>query len=209
MDHLFVERGYRRYHSSVKRPLSPLLAASAAAVFICMALAHLPLARVLHYATFGFSGDARLPWLLPVIVAGAFLYERLVRGTLYAAARARLTPGLAAPVVAIAGAVLPGAARLFLVKRPPAPFVLASLHAFLVAALLGLGLCWMALAAGSTLPCGAAQAAIWSAKLAVAVNYRGGVVPVMELVGAAAASAGVALVLSRALAPHRDAVIAA
>ena len=73
--------------------------------------------------------------------------------------------------------------------------------------LLGLGLAWLALGGGSTVPGALGLAAIWSVRLLVAVRFHGGVVPLLEILAAGLAALAVALVLYRPLAPHRDAVM--
>jgi hypothetical protein len=182
-------------------------ALAAAAVFALAALSYLPAARFLHYAS--FSGDvdaARLAWLVPLAIAGAFAFERLVRGALYGWMRTKLPPGLAAPAVAALGAVPMAAARLAFGTRFDGPPILGLVHAYLVAIALGLGLAWLALGTGSTLPGGAALAAVWAAKAAAPVVSHGRPVPLLELLAAALAALAVALVLNKSLAPHRAAM---
>ena len=185
----------------------PWLAAAAAAACALLALSYLPAGRALRYAVLNVSSDARLAWLLPLAVAGAFVNERVVRGWIYGKLRERLTPGLAAPCVAILGAFAPAAARLAVFGRKGAAPALVAGHAFLVASLLGLGLAWLALGTGSTVPGGAALAAVWTTKLGVNVEYVGPAVPFLELVASGLAAAGVAAVLWDPLAPHRDKVM--
>jgi hypothetical protein len=186
---------------------APARAAGAALVFAAAALAYVPAARALHYAS--FSGDvdaARLAWLVPLAIVGAFAFERVVRGGFYAWLRAKLPAGLAAPAVAALGAVPMAAARLAFGSRFDGPPVLGLLHAYLVAVALGLGLAWLALGTGSTLPGGAALAAVWAVKAAAPVVSHGRPVPLLELLAAALAAAATALVLNRPLAPHRAAM---
>jgi hypothetical protein len=182
-------------------------ALAAAAVFALAALSYLPAARFLRYAS--FSGDvdaARLVWVVPLAVASAFVFERLVRGGLYGWLRANLAPGLAAPAVAALGAIPMAAARLRFGTRFDGPPVLALVHAYLVALALGLGLAFLALGTGSTVPGGAALAAVWAVKAAAPVVSHGRPVPLLELLAAALAAAGAALVLNKSLAPHRAAM---
>lgn len=185
----------------------PGLAAGAAAAFALLALSYIPVGRALHYASPGLSTDTRLPWLVPLAVAAAFLHERVVRGFLYDALRRRVPPGLGAPLIAGIGAILPAAARLAVWGRNGAAPVLVAGHALLVGFFLGLGLAWMALATGSTVPGGAGLAAVWAAKLVVAVDHVGPAVPFLELSAAVLAAAGTAFVLWSPLAPHRDRVM--
>jgi hypothetical protein len=172
-----------------------------------VSLAYLPAARALHYLS--FSGDVdvkRLAWFAPAAVLGAFLFERVVRGTFYGWLRTKLPVGLAAPAVAAIGAIPVAAARLVLAPRFEAQPALAIAHAYLVAGALGLGLAWLALGTGATWPGGAALAAIWLVKGALPVAFHGRPVPVLELLAAALASVAVAFVLEKPLTAHRDAL---
>ena len=93
-------------------------AVAAGAAFALAALSYLPAARFLHYAS--FSGDvdpARLAWVVPLAIAGAFVFERIVRGSLYGWLRRRLPPGLAAPSVA----ALAAAAAALVLRESLAP----------------------------------------------------------------------------------------
>jgi len=186
---------------------APALAAGAALAFAVAALSYLPAGRLLHYAS--FSGDvepARLAWLVPLAIAGAFVFERVVRGAFYGWLRTKLPPGLAAPAVAALGAIPMAAARLVFGARFDGPPVLGLVHAYLVAFALGLGLAWLALGTGSTLPGGAALALVWAVKAAAPVVSHGRPVPLLELLAAAVAAAAAALVLHKSLAPHRAAM---
>jgi hypothetical protein len=186
---------------------APTLAAGAALAFALAALSYLPAARFLRYAS--FSGDvnsARLAWLVPLAVAGAFAFERVVRGSLYSFLRSKLPAGLAAPAVAALGAIPMAAARLLFGPRFDGPPVLGLLHAYLVALALGLGLAFLALGTGSTVPGGAALASVWAVKAAAPVVSHGRPVPLLELLAAALAVAAAAFVLRKPLAPHRDAM---
>jgi hypothetical protein len=191
----------------VKSGVDATLAAGAAAALAVVSLAYLPAARSLHYLS--FSGDvdrARLLWFVPAAVLGAFVFERVVRGTLYGWLRTKLPAGTAAPAVAALGAIPVVAFRLGLAPRFEAPPALAIAHAYLVAFALGLGLAWLALGTGSTWPGGAALAAVWLVKGALPASFHGRPVPVLELLAAVLASLAVALVLRRPLAPHRAAM---
>ena len=191
----------------MKRGVDATHAAGAAAVLAVVSLSHLPAARFLHYLS--FSGDVnvnRLLWFGPAAVLGAFLFERVVRGTFYGWLRKKLPAGMAAPVVAAIGAVPVAGFRLWLAPQFAAPPLLALAHAYLVAFAVGLGLAWLALGTGATWPGGAALAAIWLVKGAVPVAFHGRPVPVFELVAAALGAVAVALVLKKPLAPHRHAL---
>ena len=191
----------------VKSGVDATLAAGAAAALAVVSLAYLPAARTLHYLS--FSGDAdmqRLLWFAPLAILGAFVFERIVRGTFYGWLRKKLPAGTAAPVVAALGAIPVAALRLFLAPRFEAPPGLAIAHAYLVAFALGLGLAWLALGTGATWPGGAALAAIWLVKGALPATFHGRPVPVLEFLAAGLAAAVVALVLHRPLAPHRAAM---
>ncbi len=183
------------------------LALLAAVALAAVALSFLPIGRALRYATYYASDGPGALLVVPVAVVAALLHERVVRGLLYDGLRRRLEPGLGAPAVAVAGALFPAALRLWLVPRPPAPLVVLALLAYLVEMLLGLGLAWLALGAGSTAPGALAMAAIWSVRLLVTVRFHGGVVPLLEVLAAGLSALAVALVLVRPLAPHRDAVM--
>jgi hypothetical protein len=179
----------------------------AAAAFALAALSYIPVARFLHYASLGGDVDApRLLWLVPLAVAGAFAFERVVRGAFYGWLRAKLPAGLAAPAVAGLGAIPMVAARLAFGPRFDGPPLLGLVHAYLVAFALGLGLAFLALGTRSTVPGGAALAAVWAVKAAAPVVAHGRPVPLLELLAAALAAAAAALVLREPLAPHRDAM---
>ena len=191
----------------MKPGVRPTLAATAAATLALVCLAYLPAARSLHYLS--FSGDVdtrRLLWFAPVAVLGAFLFERVVRGTFYGWLRTKLPAGMAAPVVAGLGAIPVAALRLYLAPRFEAPPAIAIAHAYLVASVLGLGLAWLALGTGATWPGGAALAAIWLVKGVLPVAFHGRPVPLLELFAAALGAVAVALVLMKPLAPHRGAI---
>jgi hypothetical protein len=191
----------------VKSGVDATLAAGAAAALFLVSLAYLPAARSLHYLSFSHDVDTRrLLWFAPVAVLGAFLFERIVRGTFYGWLRKKLPAGMAAPVVAALGAIPIAAFRLYLAPRFEAPPALAIAHAYLVAFALGLGLAWLALGTGATWPGGAALAAIWLVKGALPVSFHGRPVPLLELFAAVLAAVAVALILQKPLAPHRDAM---
>jgi hypothetical protein len=186
---------------------APALAAGAAFAFAVAALSYLPAARLLHYASFSGDVDAsRLVWLVPLAIAGAFAFERIVRGPFYGWLQAKLPAGLAAPAVAALGAIPMAAARLAFGARFDGPPVLGLVHAYLVAFALGLGLALLALGTRSTVPGGAALAAVWAVKAAAPVVSHGRPVPLLELLAAAPAAATAAFVLKKPLAPHRDAM---
>jgi hypothetical protein len=183
------------------------LALLAALALAAVALSFLPLGRALRYVTYYPSDGPSVPAVILSTIPLALVHERVMRGLVYGVLRRRLEPGLGAPVVAIVGALLPAAVRLWLLPRPPAPLVVLALLAYLVEMLLGLGLAWLALGTGSTVPGALAVAAIWSVRLLVTVRFHGGVVPLLEIVAAGLSALTVALVLVRPLAPHRDAVM--
>jgi hypothetical protein len=174
-------------------------------VFLLVAASYVPLARYFHYATLGGSGrGAALFAIVPAALAATHLYERAVRGALYGVLGRRLPTGLAAPVMAILGAVLPAFLRLEFLPRSTAPFAVLVGHAFLVEAGLGLALCLLALGAGSTVPGGVAYGLLWALRFGVGLTFVGGVVPLMELAAAWAAPVAVAIALARPLAPYRE-----
>ena len=141
----------------MKSGVGAALAAGAAAAFALVSLAYLPAARSLHYLSFSQDVDTRrLLWFAPAAILGAFLFERIVRGTFYGWLREKLPAGMAAPVVAALGAIPVAALRLTLSGPLNAPPALAIGHAYFVAFALGLGLAWLALGTGSTWPGGAA-----------------------------------------------------
>jgi hypothetical protein len=183
------------------------ITAAAAGLFCLVALSFLPLARLLRYATLRGSGrGAILIAIVPSCFVAALLYERLVRGALYGALGRRLPAGVAAPVVALLGALLPAFLRLTLFPPGPAPLPVLVGHAYFVEVGLGFGLCWLALGTGSSVPGGLALGLVWVARFSVGVTFRGGVVPLMELAAAWAAALVVAAVLSRPLTPYREEV---
>lgn len=174
-------------------------------MFLLVAVSFIPAARLLRYATVGGSGrGAALLLIVPASVAAALLYERVVRGALYRALGKRLPVGAAAPLVALLGALLPAALRLGLLPGGSAPFSALALHACLVELGLGLGLCFLALGTGSTLPGGLALGLLWVSRFSVAVTFRGGVVPALELAAAWTAPFLTAAVLARPLRPWRQ-----
>lgn len=191
-----------------ERPRLALVAAAVAA-FALVASAYLPVGRALRYATLHGAWSVGLLLFLPFVLAAAFVHETLVRGLLYGALRRRLAPGLAAPSVAALSGFVPSAVRLGFLPHPRAPWPILFGQTYLVEALLGLGLCWLALGASSPMPAGAALFLVWLARLLVTVVSHGGVVPFLELLAAALAPLAVALVLRGPLRPHRDAVMEA
>ena len=191
----------------MKSGVNGTLAAGAAAALVLVSLVYLPAARSLHYLSFSQGVDSsRLLWFAPLAVLGAFLFERIVRGTFYGWLRKKLPAGMAAPVVAAVGAIPVVAFRLLLAPRLDAPPAIAIAHAYLVAFALGLGLAWLALGTGATWPGGAALATIWLVKGALPVSFHGRPVPLLELLAAVLAAIVVALVLQKPLAPHRNAI---
>ena len=195
------------YHLHVVPGPERGLAAAAAGVFLLVALSFLPVARALHYAKIGLAErGAALAWMAPLAVVLALFYERIVRGSLYAALGRRLAVGNAAPVVALLGALVPAALRLAILPRGGAPPAVLAGHALLVETGLGLGLALLALGTGSSVPGGVAYGAIWVVRLGAAVTFHGAVVPVLETAAAWVSALAVALVLARPLAPFREEV---
>ncbi len=192
----------------MKLPSSGLIPLASVA-FAVLALSYIPVGRLLHYASPVLSDDGRLPWLVPLSVAGALAHERVVRGWVFGALRKRLTVGWAALSAAAAGTLVPVAARLLLRPRTDVAPILTWGHAALVAYALSMGLTLLALGAGSTLPGGLALAVVWGAKVAVDVRHVGPTVPLFELAAAVLAAWGVTVVLKGPLAPHRDALLGA
>ena len=186
------------------------LPAAAAAVFVAAALLYLPLGYLLRYARIDlFPRPALAAAAVPVAAAAAYLHEAAIRGKLYGSLREKVAPGLAAPLAALAGTVVPFALRLAVLPVPAVPFFLVAGHALVVEFALSLGLTWLALGSGSARPGAWALAALWVLRLSLGVRFHGGAVPLLELLAACTAAALVALVLSRPLAPHRDRVLGA
>ena len=187
-----------------------VLSALAAAAFVLVSSSHLLVGRLLHFATLSPTDDARRAALLFLAVgAAAFLHERLVRGLLYTRLRSLVKPGLAAPIVAVAGALAPVVARLTVLPRARVPFALVVAHAVQVETFLGFGLTWLALGSGGTLWSSLALVLVWAVRLFVVPVFHGGIVPLFESVAALAAALTVAGILARPLAPHRAAVLEA
>jgi hypothetical protein len=188
----------------------PVAAVAAAAAFVLAASLHLPAGYLLRYARLDlFPRPGLAAVAVPVAVAVSLGHEALVRGRLYGGLRGSLTPGLAAPLSALAGAVLPLALRLLLLPVAGVPLPLVAGHGLLVESSLSLGLTWLALGTGSTRPGAAALAALWILRLSVGVRFHGAPLPFLELGGACAAALLVAWILQGPLAPHRDRVLGA
>ncbi len=174
-------------------------------MFLLVAVAFVPVARLLRYVRVGDSGRGiALVLLVPGGIAAALLYERLVRGSLYGIFQRALPVGAAAPVVALLGALLPALLRLFFLPRGPAPFPVLAGHAFLVETGLGFALALLALGTGRTLPGAIAYGLLWGLRFGLVLSFRGGVVPMMELAAAWLTPLAMALVLARPLAPWRE-----
>lgn len=105
--------------------------------------------------------------------------------------------------------IVPTAVRLGVLPHPRVPWPVLLAQAYLVEALLGLGLCWLALGASSTMPSGAALFLVWLVRLAVGVDSHGGAIPFLEVFAAALAPLAVAVAFRGPLRPHRDAVMEA
>ncbi len=189
---------------AARRP-GPLVAVGA---FLADALSFLPAARATRYATLELTDrPVRALAIAALAVGVAFAHERVVRGGLYGALRARLSAGIPAALTALAGAFIPLGARLILFPVPGVHGVVVATHAALVEIALSLGLCWLALGTGSTLPGVAALGTVWAVRALVVVTFRGGAVPLMELVAAVAGAWLVAWTLRAALEPHRTALM--
>ena len=197
-------------NSGEKGPPAAAIAAAAAAAFVAGAFLHLPLGYLLRYARVDLLPRPFLTLLaVPLAAAAAFLHEAAIRGKLYGSLRERVTPGLAAPLAALAGTAFPLAVRLVVFPVAGVPPFLVGAHAFVVEYALSLGLTWLALGTGSTRPGAAALAALWILRISLGVRFHGAPVPLMEMGAAFAAAAAVALVLSAPLSPHRDRVMGA
>ncbi|HKC25876.1 MAG TPA: hypothetical protein VKF32_14100 [Thermoanaerobaculia bacterium] len=185
-----------------------VLSALAAAALVLVSSSYLAAARLLRFATLSSTDEPpRAALFLAVVAACALVHERFVRGELYTALRSSLAPGRSAPIVALVGALAPAAARFALLPRPRAPLAIAASHAFLVEALLGFGLTWLALASSTWLFSAAALTLVWAVRLFVVPVFHGGVVPLLEALAALLAALAVAGILARPLAPHRAAVL--
>jgi len=78
--------------------------ATAAAAFVAAAFLHLPLGFLFRYARIDlFPRPSLALAALPLAGAIAFLHEEAIRGRLYGFLGERVPPGLAAPLVALAG----------------------------------------------------------------------------------------------------------
>ena len=182
----------------------PLVAVLA---FLAAALSYLPAARALRYATIAFfprpaAWHVALLAAIPVVL----LHEKLVRGLLYGALRARMRPGFGAPLAALAGVVVPVAVRLVLFRFPAVPWPLVAGQAFLVELPLSLALCLLALGTGGTRASSAALLLLWAARVVVVPTFRGSPLPTLEILAAVLAAVVVPLVLHKPLAPHREAM---
>ena len=188
----------------------PAATAAAVAAFVAGAFLHLPLGYLLRYARVDLFPRPLLALAaVPLAAAAAFLHETAIRGKLYGSLRERVTPGLAAPLAALAGTVVPLAVRLSVFPVSGVPPLLVGSHAFVVEYTLSLGLTWLALGTGSTRPGAVALAALWILRAFLGVRFHGAPLPLMEMGAAFAAAALVAGVLSAPLSPHRDRVLGA
>ncbi len=184
-----------------------ILPALAILGFLAAALAYLPAARFLRYATIAFfAREASWHLALPVVVLLALLHEALVRGRLYGWLRGRVRVGFAAPIAAVAGVVAPVAVRLWLFPFPAVPWPLVLGQAVVAELPLSLALCLLALGTGRWLTSGAALALLWTARFVVVPTFHGSPLPTLEIFAAVLAAVVVALVLHRPLAPHREAL---
>lgn len=175
--------------------------------FLAAALSYLPAARALRYATIAlFTRPAAWHWALLLAIPVVLLHETLVRGLLYGALRARLRPGFAAPLAALAGALAPVAVRLYLFRFPAVPWPVVAGQALLVELPLSFALCLLALGTGGTRASSAALFLLWAARVAIVPTFRGSPLPTLEILAAILAAVVVPLVLHRPLAPHREAL---
>jgi len=182
----------------------------AVVAFVAGALLHLPAGYLLRYARVDLlPSPALFLAAVPLAIAAAFGHEALVRGKLYGALQPALPAGLAAPSVALVGAVAPLIARLLLFPVPYVPFPAVAGQALMVEFFLSLGLTWIALGTGSTRPGAVALATLWILRLALGVRFHGGALPLLELAAALVAALLVALVLAGPLAPHRERLLGA
>lgn len=189
-------------------PADRKVAAVAVAAFVVCASAHIPLARLFRYATLTLPDSPGTAVEMAFGAAAlALVHEKLVRGELYRALSARLAPGMGAAVTAVAGALVPLLARVVLLPVPGVGRAIVVSHAALVEVALSLGLCWLALGTGSTLPSAVALTGVWVVRFLVPPTFRGGVVPLMELLAAILAGWLASVVLRRELAPHREAFL--
>ena len=187
-----------------ERSIYPVLAVLA---FLAAALSYLPAARALRYATIAFfTRPSSWQYALPLVVLVALLHEAVVRGALYGALRRRVRVGMGAPLAALAGIVVPVAARLWLFPYPAVPWPLVAGQAIVAELPLSLALCLLALGTGRWLPGGVALALLWSARIVIVPTFRGSPLPTLEILAAVLAAAVVALVLHRPLTPHREAL---
>lgn len=187
-----------------ERSIYPVLAVLA---FLAAALAYLPAARALRYATIAFfTRPASWHYALPLVVLVALLHEALVRGVLYGALRRRVRVGLGAPLAALAGIVVPVAARLWLFPYPAVPWPLVLGQAIVAELPLSLALCILALGTGRWAAGGVALSLLWTARIVIVPTFRGSPLPTLEILAAVLAAAVVVLVLHRPLTPHREAL---
>ncbi|MBK9376414.1 MAG: hypothetical protein IPN03_22500 [Holophagales bacterium] len=187
-----------------ERTIYPVLGVLA---FLAAALAYLPAARALRYATIAFfTRPASWHTALPLVVLVALLHESLVRGALYGALRRRVRVGLGAPLAALAGIVVPVAARLWLFPYPAVPWPLVLGQAIVAELPLSLALCLLALGTGRWAAGGVALALLWTARIVIVPTFHGSPLPTLEILAAVLAAAVVALVLHRPLTPHREAL---
>ncbi len=186
----------------------PPSAVAAVGAFVLGALSFLPAGYALRYAALARTDR---PGRAAAIAFGALLvalvHERVVRGALYGTLRAHLPAGVPAALAAVAGALVPLAARLLLFPVPGVNPVVVVTQAALVEVALSLGVCWLALATGRTLPGAIALSLVWLSRAVVVVSFRGGAVPLMEIVAALVGGWLAAWVLRDALESHRAALL--
>ncbi len=187
------------------RPGSLGLSVAGVVAFLFGATLHLTLGYVLRFAYLKTDELAMSPFVaLPGALAAGLAVEWALRGRLYPALRAKLPVGFAAPVVAVLGGIALSILRVELLVHPDVPILLLYVQGFVVEALLGLGLCWIALGTGSWIPGGVALGLLWALRLSTIVVFHGAVLPVFEMIAAAAAGGFAALALYKPLRPHRE-----
>lgn len=188
--------------------VTAVTAGTAVALFVLGSLSYLPAGYLLRYANLALTDrPGRAAAIALGALAVALLHERVVRGALYPALRVHLRAGMPAALTAVAGALVPLAARLLLFPVPGVNGVVVVTHAALVEVALSLGVCWLALATGRTLPGAIALSLVWLCRAVVVVSFKGGAVPLMEILAALAGGWLAAWVLRDVLEPHRAALL--
>jgi hypothetical protein len=184
-----------------------VLPAVAVLAFLVAAFAYLPLGYLLRYATVAlFARPAAWHVGLLLALPAALFHEWAVRGLLYPRVRGKVPVGFAAPLVALAGALVPVAARWFLFPYPAVPAGLVVGQALFVEYPVSLALCLLALGTGGWRTGGAALFLLWAGRVVIVPTFHGAPVPILEVLAALLVPLVVALVLHRPLTPHREAL---